>query len=65
MTKVEKLAILLGVVFFLLLNYPLLANFNRNILVAGTPLIILYLFIVWILAIVVLFYFARRFNSQA
>jgi hypothetical protein len=31
----------------ILLNFPLLANFNRPLVVAGLPALYLYLFVVW------------------
>ena len=65
LTKVEKLAVLLGIAFFFLLNFPLLEIFNRDLLVGGIPLLIIYLFGIWVLAVILLFLCGRRIKSQA
>jgi hypothetical protein len=54
MTKREKLLILLGVVAFALFNYPFLRIFNRDLSFWGIPLLIFYLFGVWLLTILIL-----------
>lgn len=60
MTRVgEKLA-LLFVVGVLLLNFPILAIFNRASLLAGIPVVFVYLFGVWFLGIVAVFLLSRR-----
>ena len=48
--KTQRLAALfaLGAVLF---NYPLLALFNRAVMVAGVPLLYLYVFLAWALLI--------------
>ena len=40
--KRDQLAIFLGILLFTLLSYPLLEIFNRDILVAGIPLLPFY-----------------------
>lgn len=52
-----------GLVFFLFLNYPFLQMANQEVLVAGTPLLVLYLFGMWLGAILVLYLLARRLLS--
>lgn len=54
MTKSEKLLIFLGVLVFALLNYPLLEIFNTTLNLGGIPLLFLYVFGVWLLAILIL-----------
>lgn len=51
--KTQRLAALfaLGAVLF---NYPLLALFNRAVMVAGVPLLYLYVFLAWALLIALL-----------
>ncbi len=51
--KTQRLAALfaLGAVLF---NYPLLALFNRAVVVAGVPLLFLYVFLAWALLIALL-----------
>ena len=51
--KTQRLAALfvLGAVLF---NYPLLALFNRAVVVAGVPLLLLYVFLAWALLIALL-----------
>jgi hypothetical protein len=63
MTKRGKLWALLGILIFLLLNYPLLQISNHDTLVGGIPILILYLLGVWILAIVGLYLLSRRITS--
>jgi len=55
---------MLGIMIFLLLNYPLLQIFNRSILLGGIPLLVLYLLMVWILAIVGLYALGSRLTSR-
>ena len=63
LAKRGKLWALVGILAFLLLNYPLLQIFNRDILLVGIPLLVLYLHVVWILAIVGLYAFGSRLTS--
>ena len=51
--KTQRLAALfaLGALLF---NYPLLALFNRAVVVAGVPLLYLYVFLAWALLITLL-----------
>ena len=53
--KRRKFWALWGILVFLLLNYPLLQIFNRDALLGGMPVLVLYLHVVWILAIVGLY----------
>ena len=55
------LLFLLGV---LALSYPLLAIFNRPLLVAGVPLLYVYLFGVWAAGIAALALVARRHRDD-
>jgi type IV secretory pathway VirB3-like protein len=52
--------VLLFVVGALLLSYPVLAIFNRPAMLAGIPVLYLYLFGVWLAGIVAVFALARR-----
>jgi hypothetical protein len=65
MSKWEKLTVLAGVVFFCLLNYPLLQVFNSDVTTVGGPTLVVYLFAVWIAAIIMLVWLGRRLKSQA
>ena len=62
MEKRSKLGVLLGVFFLALLNYPLLKIADRDLCVGEVPLVIFYLFGVWLLAIGMLF-LGKRFLS--
>jgi hypothetical protein len=62
MTKRDKFSILLGILLFVFLTYPFMHIFNRDILIAGIPLLALYLFGIWILAVVALFVLGCWFN---
>ncbi|MDD3580321.1 MAG: hypothetical protein PHW74_04765 [Desulfobacca sp.] len=64
MTKKDKLLVLLGIVGFFLLNYPLLQIFNRDLLLLGVPTLTCYLFGIWILAIAGLWAFGRHLISK-
>ncbi len=59
----EKLA-LLFVLGALLLNFPVLAIFNRAMTVAGIPVLYVYLFGIWCAGIVVVFVLARSRESD-
>ena len=54
----------LGIFIFLLLNFPLLQIFNHDTLLAGIPVLVLYLHVVWILAIVGLYALGSRLTSR-
>ena len=62
--KMGKLSALVGILIILLLNYPLLQICNRDALLAGIPLLVLYLHGVWILAIVGLYALSRRLTPR-
>ncbi len=64
MIKPGKLWGLWGTFIFLLLNYPLLQIFNRDYLLGGIPLLVLYLLGVWLLAIAGLYALGRRLISR-
>ena len=62
--KRSKFWALLGILIFLLLNFPLLQIFNRDTLLVGIPMLVLYLHVVWILAIVGLYALGSRLTSR-
>jgi len=62
--KRGKLWALVGILAFLLLNYPLLQIFNRDTLLAGIPVLVLYLHGVWLVAIAGLYALANRLTSR-
>lgn len=64
LTKNRRFWALLGILIFLLLNYPLLQIFNCITLLAGIPLLVLYLYVVWILAIGGLYALASRVSFK-
>jgi len=60
----EKLGGVLGILCFLLLTYPLLQISNHDTLVIGLPLLFLYIFGVWVLAIIGIYAMSSRFDSR-
>jgi hypothetical protein len=62
--KRNKFWALLGILIFLLLNFPLLQIFNQGTLLAGIPVLVLYLHVVWIMAIVGLYALGSRLTSR-
>ena len=52
--------ILIFLVGVLLVNFPILAIFNRSLTVGGIPILYLYLFGVWAAGIVAVWLMARR-----
>lgn len=62
-SKKDKLWIVLGILWLFLTNYPLLQIFNLNTLLFGIPVLIVYFFGVWLLAIALL-YVCRRFLPE-
>lgn len=64
MANKHKFWALLGILFFLLLNFPLLHIFNQSSLWGGIPALFLYLHVVWILAILGLYALGRRSTSR-
>jgi hypothetical protein len=61
--KQEKLSGALGILCFLLLSYPLLHIFNCDTFLAGVPIPFLYIFGVWVLAIICLYVMSSQFAS--
>ena len=59
----EKLSGVLGIICFLLLSYPLLQIYNYDILIKGVPLLFVYIFGIWVLAIIGLHAMSKRFAS--
>jgi hypothetical protein len=57
--KRDKLSVLLGILLFFLLSYPFLEIFNRDVLVAGIPLMPFCLFGIWLVAIAALYLLGR------
>jgi len=45
--------------FFALLNFPIIGLFNKNAIVGGIPLLYLYLFFVWLIFIIFMFLIVR------
>jgi hypothetical protein len=64
MKKSDSIWALLGGGIFLLLNYPLLQIANHDTLVAGAPILPLYILGVWVWAIAGLYFFSRRLSSR-
>lgn len=64
LSKSEKFCGLLGLLYFLLMSFPLLQIFNRDTLVGGIPLLALYIFGVWILATAGLYAISRWLTCQ-
>jgi len=64
MAKRYKFLALLGILIFLLLNFPLLQIFNHDTLLAGIPVLVLYLHGVWLVAIAGLHALANRLTSR-
>ena len=62
--KRDKVWALLGILIFLLLNYPLLEICNREALLGGIPVLVLYLHGVWLLAIAGLYAFSRLSSRE-
>ena len=63
-TKKRKLWALLGILFFVVLNYPFLQIFNLDSLLGGVPVLLLYLLGVWLLAIAGLYAIGGRSPSR-
>jgi hypothetical protein len=55
---------LCGMLFFLLMNYPLLQIANAPLMVWGIPAPVLYLHAVWLGAILALYVLSRRLASR-
>lgn len=57
------------VIFFILgiimLNFPFVHIFNKDVTVLGFPLLILYFFIGWPTSILVIYFFTRRLDSTS
>lgn len=57
--KQQKLT-LFSVLLLVLFTYPVVSLANRSALIAGIPVLFLYIFIVWIIAIIILYRIAER-----
>jgi hypothetical protein len=66
MTRLQRLrerALALPIAVFLLLSPPLLTLFGQHVKILGLPLLFLYVFTVWSLAIVLGFLLSRALNQ--
>ena len=57
--------VILLIAGFLALNYPLLFLFDTITLIAGIPLLYLYVFICWLGIIALMAFIVERFESRA
>jgi hypothetical protein len=57
--KTQKL-ILFSILLLILLSYPFISIINKTVLVGGFPVLFLYIFLVWIFAIIIL----QRLSEQ-
>ncbi|MGF2411752.1 hypothetical protein [Ferruginibacter sp.] len=57
--KQQKLT-LFSILLLVLFTYPFISVANRAALVAGIPVLFLYILIVWIIAIIILYRLAER-----
>jgi tryptophan-rich sensory protein len=57
--KQQKLT-LFSVLLLVLFTFPFISVANRSTLVAGIPVLFLYILIVWVIAIIVLYRIAER-----
>jgi 4-hydroxybenzoate polyprenyltransferase len=62
--KRQKL-ILVSILLMIAFTYPIISIANRSHLVAGIPVLFLYIFIVWIIAIIVLYRLADAKQKKA
>jgi hypothetical protein len=62
--KWDKLSVFFGILLFFFLSYPFLEISNRDFLVAGIPLMPLYLFGIWLVAIATLYLLGRWMGSR-
>jgi len=62
--KRQKL-ILISILLFIAFTYPIISIVNKSQLVAGIPLLFLYILIVWIIAIITLYRLADRTQKKA
>jgi len=46
--------------FFALLNFPIIGLFNKKLIIGGIPLLYLYLFLVWLIFIIFMFLIIRK-----
>ena len=58
----NKSSRLVGVflLFFALLNFPIINLFNEKVIVGGIPMLYLYLFLVWLIFIIFMFLIVRK-----
>ena len=61
--RLREHTVILFIVGFLALNYPLLSIFDAAILVLGVPLLYIYLFVVWLALIVIMAAVVEKYES--
>jgi len=61
--KIPKI-ISLAFLAFLLLNFPIIGLFGKDIFLFGFPLLYLYIFIVWLVLILTLAFILRKINKN-
>lgn len=56
--------LLIALLMLLLFTYPLLSTANKRVMVGGIPLLYIYIGVVWLLAIVVLYFTANPLKRK-
>jgi len=60
----KEFLVILSIVSFLMLNYPLLSIFDRLLLLWGIPLLYFYIFLVWLLIIIAMAIIVERRTTR-
>lgn len=62
--SIKAKLIFISLLFIVAFNFPFLKIFNKPILVAGIPLLYLYLFLLWGVLILLLYLITNRQNDK-
>ena len=62
--SIKAKLVFISLLFIVVTNFPFLEIFNKPVLVAGIPLLYLYLFLIWGFFIVLLYVIVNRPNDK-
>lgn len=63
-TRLRQLWLAVFVLGFMLINFPFISIFDRNILVLGFPLLYIYFFLGWFSSICVIYFYCRLIKNR-
>jgi hypothetical protein len=62
--RLKEVWVLLFLMGVIMINYPFIHIFNKNIMVFGYPLLFLYFMLGWPISILIVYFFSRNMHEE-